>query len=359
MNVNEIDDLDVGYEDDIFRPDPNQVDATNSEGELSGYHSDYTQNPADDLTDSYSESPDLLELMLRNRGIDPSSVKFQNADGQIEERDFNDLSIEEQLQILESNDLDDNYGLEDSEVNLINQLRYHNLSVGDYNNYIAQQAVQNYLAQTQAGFRHQVDDIPDDELYLIDIKARIPDISDQDAIDELNSAKANEDIYNKKIQSIRNEYKQKEDLLIQQDTQQRQMLAQQQAQQFEYSIINAIQQNSSIDLGDSALELTNDDKNEIASFILDSDATGARYIAKALNDPNTLVNMVWYALKGKEAFSQINNYYKQKISEVARYNYNKGYEDSRNGKVANSAKSVVKRPAAKRNNEPLTINDID
>ena len=68
--------------------------------------------------------------------------------------------------------------------------------------------------------------------------------------------------------------------------------------------------------------------------------------------------MVWYALKGEEAFSKISDYYKSKISEAAKYNYNKGYEDAKSGKAANLAKSIVRKPA-KSTNKPLTINDID
>ena len=59
-----------------------------------------------------------------------------------------------------------------------------------------------------------------------------------------------------------------------------------------------------------------------------------------------------------EAFSKISDYYKSKISEAAKYNYNKGYEDAKSGKAANLAKSIVRKPA-KSTNKPLTINDID
>lgn len=114
-----------------------------------------------------------------------------------------------------------------------------------------------------------------------------------------------------------------------------------------------------MDLGDSQLSLTTDDKNELASFILDTDAAGIRHFYKALNDPSTVVKMAWYALKGEEAFGQVSDYYRQEISKAARYNYAKGYEDAKRGHVADSAKVVVKRPSGKKGSKPLTINDID
>lgn len=351
MDLNEIDDLD----DDLMNEaSPQQDDNQESYEEHSYDDEDYQE----DNTDTYEdEEEDVISAFLRSKGINPNSIKFTDDNGEQEEKKFSDLSAEEQLQILQYNDLDDNYGLTAEETQLINSLRENNLSVQDYNNYIAKQAIDNY---TQANYqpRYQVDDISDDELFIIDLKARIPELSDDEVLSELDNAKANEELFEKKIQSIRDDYKQKEDLIEQQDKQLREQQAAQQAQQFEQLIINTIQENDSIDLGDSQLALSVDDKNEIASFILDEDATGVRYISRALDDPRTLVKMVWYALKGDEAFSKISDYYKSKISEAAKYNYNKGYEDAKSGKAANLAKSIVRKPA-KSTNKPLTINDID
>ena len=351
MNLNEIDDLD----DDLMQEEPSQQTDDNPSYEEHPYDDDYPEDNT--VEEEPQEEEDVISAFLRSKGINPNSIKFTGEDGQQEEHKFEDLSAEEQLQILQYNELDDNYGLTNEETQLINSLRSNNLSVQDYNNYIAKQAIENYTKNNTQP-QYQVDSISDDELFIIDLKARIPELSDEEVLAELDSAKANEDLFTKKVQSIRDDYKQKEDLIEQQEQQLRQQEAAQQAQQFEQLIINTIQENDSIDLGDSQLALSVDDKNEIASFILDEDATGVRYISRALDDPRTLVKMVWYALKGDEAFSKISDYYKSKISEAAKYNYNKGYEDAKSGKAANLAKSIVRKPA-KSTNKPLTINDID
>lgn len=351
MNLNEIDDLD----DDLMNEESPQPDDNQDSYEKHPYDDDYPEDNT--VEEEPQEEEDVISAFLRSKGINPNSIKFTGEDGQQEEHKFEDLSAEEQLQILQYNELDDNYGLTNEETQLINNLRSNNLSVQDYNNYIAKQAIENYTKNNTQP-QYQVDSISDDELFIIDLKARIPELSDEEVLAELDSAKANEDLFTKKVQSIRDDYKQKEDLIEQQEQQLRQQEAAQQAQQFEQLIINTIQENDSIDLGDSQLALSVDDKNEIASFILDEDATGVRYISRALDDPRTLVKMVWYALKGDEAFSKISDYYKSKISEAAKYNYNKGYEDAKSGKAANLAKSIVRKPA-KSTNKPLTINDID
>lgn len=318
------------------------------------------EEPNAEPLDNSDNNEDIIVTLLKDKGINPTSIKFQTESGEIEEKAFDELTRDEQLQILSYDKFQDNYGLEEDEVNLINELRESNLSADEYRQLIANKAIQEYLANNNPETQvYEVDSIPDDELYIIDLKTKIPELTDEDASSELELAKQNETLYQKKIQGIRNEYKQKEDLVAQQQEEEQRLEAERQAQEFENSIITAIEENDTIDLGESSLTLSEDDMNEIASFILDSDAAGVRHIAKALNDPKTLVGMVWYALKGQEAFSQISEYYKQKITEAAKYNYNKGYEDAKNGNTPNTAKTVVKKQKPTTDKKIISINDLD
>jgi len=149
---------------------------------------------------------------------------------------------------------------------------------------------------------------------------------------ELDNAKNNESLYTRRIQGLRQEYKQREDSIKEQAEDDAKRVAEEQMKEFSDSILNTIEQNSTIDLGDSSLEMSDEDKNILANFLLGKDQAGVRYIARALNDPNALVQMAWYLTSGKKAFSTIQDYYKKQISDVAKRNYNKGYEDAKNGK---------------------------
>jgi len=82
-------------------------------------------------------------------------------------------------------------------------------------------------------------------------------------------------------------------------------------QEFSNNILKTIEENSTIDLGDSSLEMSNEDKNILANFLLGKDQAGVRYIARALNDPTSLVQMAWYLTNGKKAISTIQDYYKK------------------------------------------------
>lgn len=320
----------------------------------------FVANSSENTPDE-STSGDVVTAFLRDRGINPDSIKLENDKGEIEEIKFNDLSQEEQLEVLKYNNEDVDYGLGDDEINFINELRTNNLSIDEYVAYQKRKAVEDYLASNgEETSIYEIDTIPDDELYIADLKAKIPELSEEDAAAELDLAKQNETLYQKKIQSIRNEYKQKEDSLAADQEAEAATKAAEEFEAFENEIVTAIQENDTIDLGESSLTLSEDDMNEIASYILDEDATGVRHIAKALNDPKTIVGMVWYALKGKEAFGQISEYYRQKITEASRTNYQKGFDDAKTGKPA--SKSVVKKPTDRPTATPkqtISINDLD
>jgi hypothetical protein len=361
MKLEDLDIDDVGLDEDVTPG--NEFDEDTYEKPWLDGSAPQDEEVHEDEPTNEPEEEDIIVSLLKDKGINPEAIKFENEAGEIEEKSFNELSREEQLQILNYDESDDNFGLAEDEVSLINELRASNLSADEYKKYIAQQAIQEYLDSNQEDTPvYEIDSIPDDELYLIDLKAKVPELTEEDASTELELAKQNEALYQKKVQGIRNEYKKKEELLAQQEEEEQRLAAEKAAQEFEDTIVAAIQENDTIDLGESSLTLSEDDMNEIASFILDSDVAGVRHIAKALNDPKTLVGMVWYALKGQEAFSQITDYYKQKITEASKYNYNKGFEDAKGGKAPNAAKTVVKKTAggkAAPAKKVLTIDDLD
>lgn len=339
-------------DDDIKRwiegDTPDVIDTPDPEGNT---------GPVTGTTDNEPED-DLIASMLKAKGINPEAIKFQKEDGEIEEIPFSELSREEQLDLLNYNDSEENYGLEPEEISLINELRTNNLSVEDYLEAHRRQAIQDYLDGLEDTPEYQVDSMSDDELFLADLKANVPELTDEEALEQLNLEKQNEALFNKKMSGMRATYQQREQAMAEQQQAEYEAQQQEAAEAFEATILEAIQDNETIDLGESSLTMSEDDMNEIASFILDSDAAGVRHIAKALNDPQMLVQMSWFALKGQEAMRQITEYYKHQISEVSKENYKKGFADAKAGKASNPAKTVVKRPD-KGQSKQTSIYDLD
>jgi hypothetical protein len=109
MTIDELDDFD----EDLYT---DNEDASYDEYENdSDYEYEEESSYSDDLLeDDYNEDEgeeDVISHLLRSKGIDPNSVKFENYNGELEEVAFDDLSVEDQLQLLQYNELDDNYGL--------------------------------------------------------------------------------------------------------------------------------------------------------------------------------------------------------------------------------------------------------
>lgn len=345
MDINEIDDI-----EDLMDETPEDSPEIQSIDEID----EPDEGQYGEEEDEYS----VIERFLTDHGVDPRSIKFETEEGE-ETSDFNDLSSDDQYQILNSLS-EDETDLDDSEIGLLNFMRTNNWSVQDYNNYIAQQAIQRYSQeQTEPEQTYQIDDLSDEELFLVDLKSKIPDLTEEEAMEELDRSQQNQDLFNKKVQSLRKDYKDKEDLYKKQQEEEKQNQQKAAYEQYSKTIADAINRATVMDLGDLDLELQNQDKQEIYNYLVGYDQQGNRLINNTLADPDQLVRMAWLNIKGSEVFKELTSYYKKKISDVAKTNYQKGYEDAKGGRSYNQAKSVVKKRRQTKQSGELSINDID
>lgn len=365
----------LDFDEDLDDPQPGELEGIDPSDDSSGFKpylgpngtlEDPLKDPDEEEEINNDPEDDLITAFLKSRGVsNPEEMKFEGEDGEEEIVNFNDLSREEQMNILlnlgessESSDNEIESELEQDELDLLNEIRNNDLSVKEYLDWYANQAIENYL-NTNTEF--QVDSLSDEELFLADLKDTLPDLTDEEALQILDQEKANENLFNKKVERLRNIYKDKE-------VQQRQIeLAELQAQQ-EEEIAKAREQFQATltdldSIGEFNLE--DEDKERIAEFLLGSDKAGNRYFNKALNDPSTLIKMAWFALYGEESLDDYSNYFKERIQEYSEANYKQGYEDALAGKApkskkvsksANSTtststqKTVVKKTTKKQNN---------
>ena len=289
---------------------------------------------------------DIIISLLKSKGIsDPTKLKFENEEGEIEEVDWSSLSNEEKLNILTSDDSDVEYGLDDEETKFLNFLRQNGVTPNEYIEYQKQLALQEYQQSLEGNPQYEVDKLTNDELYILDLQARVQDITDEEANAALEQEKANPALFEKKMQGIRNEY-----VAIEQErAQQEQILQAQQDneafEEFKSGVLGAIE--GLTEIGGVALNLEDDDLNELANFILSSDAAGVSYLGKALDDPETLAKMAWFALKGEEAFEALTDYYDKEITKQKRTAYEAGYEDAKKGVQPKSKSKVVTKPSPK------------
>ena len=341
MNVNgELSNLDFNDEDEYQEQE---------------YYQEEETSPAQE-EQVEEEGPDVITQLLLDKGIeDPTRIKFAGENDELEERNWNDLSAEEQYNILSQNNVaperyESNDDFSEEEVQLLNYMRQNNLTPSEYINLAVQQGIQNYL-NNQPQPTYQVDEFTDDDLYMADLKLRTPDITDEELLGALETAKANPDLFTKQINGLREEYKaleeqnQEEELALQQEQEQENY------QQFSETIFNSI--DSLNNIGDIDIELDDNDKEDIATLILGRDQAGVNYLQKALSDPDTITKVAWFLLKGSETIDGLINYFTKEISKVRENSFKKGQE-------SNTPAVVVKKPTKRAGTVvPGSIKSID
>lgn len=284
-----------------------------------------------------NDNDDAISYILKKNMIDPSKISVTGENGEQETVRFNDLTREEQLDILSSlmsennnNKNDDNNGLNDDEADLINSIRRNRMDVSSFINAIRENAIQQYLEDNNG--QYSFSDLSDDDIFINDYKTRVPDATEQECIDALNAMKSNPNSFKRMVDGIRENYKKQEDIIRENNIRDKQEKERQRLEKEENLVVDTINKFSNMKIGELAANLSNQDKEDIASFILDSNVSGVRYLQEALNDPETLFKMAWWVTKGEDAVDQMQRYYRQQIMEKQTASYKKGYEDAKNGK---------------------------
>ena len=335
---------------------------------LEGHQTEGSYKPAsleddDSSNNNQNSNESLVDLLLKQKGIENSLIKFEDEEGNITEIPFTSLTKEEQFSILNDDTNNSETELDDDEIDFINNIRSSGLTAKEYENIIKQKAIEEYLENNETQVHYEVNDLTDEELFIADYKLRFPTLSEEDILSALEVDKANERLFTNKMQILRNSYIEKEKEYNEQLKAEENYLKQQQEEEFKTKIINSAATIANI----GEFKLDHEDIEEVTDFLLGTDTTGSRYISKALNEPETLFKMAWFALKGEEALDQLSKYYKDVIKDYAKANYKKGMEDALSGK-SNSAQArvVIREDNQPRNTTQqgrgksyLSINDID
>ena len=288
------------------------------------------QDPVDDPNlddpDNSNDDPDnsddldALSLFLKENGLkDGRMVTFEDDDGNSEEVDFFTLSKDEQLTILKEIT---NPGLTEDEINTINYLRKNNATIQDVIEYYKRQAVEEYITGNgPVAKAYSVDDYSDEELYLADLKEKYSDMSEEELKTELELAQSNAELFKKKVDTIRNQYKAQEDRQAEAEKEEQE----QQYEAFKTSLHNTLGEFNTISLDykdqeSDTLVIEDEEKEKIFSYILNRDENGMPQFFKDLNDPNILIELAWYRLFGKDAISGISQYWKDQLKESRKVN---------------------------------------
>lgn len=328
------------------------------EGQLEGQSDDQLTTEEGSIEGSSTEDPpieeDFVASLLRSRGIeDKSRIKFETEDGNIEEADWDQLSNEDKLNIINSSNESIEDGLDDSEKRLLSAIRNSGMTPAEYLQYVEQQGVNRYIQNNQENtYQYTVDQYDDDELFVADFISRMGDVTDEEAQEALERAKSNETLFAKQIQAIRNEYKQIEEENIRQAQIEQEQQQSVMFDQFASSVENEINQFNEIQGYD--LNMDQQDMQDLYDFITGTDVAGNNYLAKALSDPRILVETAWFTLYGRQMLDDVTNYFQKEITQVRKQSYEKGLKDAKLGNKS----SVVYKQKNKTSEEYADLDDF-
>lgn len=270
----------------------------------------------------------FIQELLKSRGIeDLNKIKFETEEGEIQEISWNDLDLNEKLTLLDQTIVEPETGLDESEIQLINTIRSSQLTPQEYIEYIQKNSVDTYIQNSQnQNHKYSIDQYSDDEIYVMDLISKSQDITEEEAIQALENAKLNESLFKKQVTAIRNQYKQIEDETIQQNKLEQEEQQQAQfnefAEKIEDSIINFKE------FSGCELNMSEEDMQHLYTFITGRDNAGNSWFGKALNDPDTVVQMAWFVLNGEKMIQDITEYYNKEITNVRKISYEKGLKDA-------------------------------
>lgn len=277
------------------------------------------------------EESDFISEFLKLNGIeDKSKIKFEDENGELQEVNWDNLTNSDRINMIKS--FNGESDLDDSEIELINAIRGSKMTPSEYLNHVSKTSIDNYIHNNNSNtVSYKVDDYSDDDLYMYDLLIRFPDLTDEEVKEALEQEKSNSVLFSKKMEALRNGYKQSE-----QEEIQRIEFEQQQAQQEQYEQFSSSIRDQIINFNDffgCEVNMDQDEMQELHEFITGFDGAGNNHFAKVLNDPNLVVKMAFSLLNGERLVEDINSYYKNEIAKVRKASYEKGVEDAKNKKV--------------------------
>lgn len=310
-------------EDEVIEDDPlgledfrkqlgsneDEKDDDDSDGEGDGEGDGNDNTPPSDFVTAY----------LKEYGVsDPSKLQFEDENGEIIEKDFNDLTDEEKLNVFK--ELADP-GYTDYEKQVIDYLRKNNATLDDVIDYYKKKAIEEYENENpdKVHQRHySIDDYTDDELYLADLKNKYPEFTDEELTSKLDSAKLNEELFGKEVSAIRASLKQQEEDEIKHQEE----VEAQNFQELQANLQNAMSNFTEIVLDPDdksedalALQIEDADRDVMLRYLLERDKDGKSQLVRDLEDPQALIELAYYRTRERDNITGLTRYWKKVLAD--------------------------------------------
>lgn len=310
-------------EDEVIDEDPLGLEDFRKQlGSQEGENHDETGNEDTEDEDKSLENnvtSDFIAAYLKEYGVsDPSKLQFEDENGEIVEKNFNDLTDEEKLNVFK--ELADP-GYTDYEKQVVDYLRKNNTTLDDVIEYYQKKAIEDYLKENPDQVRqkhYSIDDYTDDELYLADLKNKYPEFTDEELTSKLDSAKLNEELFGKEVNAIRASLKQQEEDEIKHQEE----VEAQSFQELQTNLQNAMSNFTEIALDPEdtsedalALQIEDADRDVMLRYLLERDKDGKSQLVRDLEDPQALIELAYYRTRERDNITGLTRYWKKVLSD--------------------------------------------
>ena len=333
-------DLEVSDHDDTDQNTDEVGDSVNThDDELPA---DYVNAPAGEADDSEEEIAAHKEDTDALSGIEQYLSQFDIEGGMIDFKDgsrehFNKLPADKQVDVLSklhetsTQEIEDKYGLDESEIGLINYMREQEGTIDEVIDQLARQRVQTYMTAQEVN-NMNVMDMSAEEVYTAHLLKSNANATVEQLEEDLATAKKMSNFDN-----IVNTLKQ--DML---QEQQNSIASQKQAginelhteiESQRKEVVDTISKMDSID----GLAINDGIKNEVLDLILNVDGDGdSQFMTEVFGTPDTLFKAAFWYKNGPDIVSTREEYWKKEKSAA----YKRGMADAQNGKKSFSSKDV-------------------
>lgn len=267
-------------DEDLDNKDDSQDDDSQEENS--------SQEDSSNEIDSIQEN-ESINYLLKSKGLNPHAILFENEDGEEEEVDFYDLPLEEQMNIINYNQND--YNLNEEEINVVNFLRENNIDLEEYTAYIKEKAIEEYKNKN---ISYDIDTFSDEEIYASYLKDSY-DLTEEEIALELEKQKES-GLFTKKVEKLRSMYKEQEDLEREQKEQESKLAEQEEIKEAQNMLATAAASTNNF----MGFELEDEDRREALNFIFERDATGKSKFYRMFDDPEKLFRIALFAVKEDE-----------------------------------------------------------
>lgn len=299
-------------------------------------------------------APDMsgIELYLSQFDIEGGMIEFEDGTS----THFNDLDPERQAEILQqlhnenTPSIEDQYGLDENEIGMLNYLRANNLTVEEMVESMAMERVNAILARQQSA-DEDFANMPEDNIYLKFLSESNPEATTEQLEEDLRIAKATNN-YTKIVAALRNQYVNAQESELEAVRQQEALEREQELEDQRKLVVDTVRSISDI----AGISLDDNVKNSILDRVLEVDDNGdSMFLGEVFSDPTKLFNAAFWYYYGEDIARQKDEYWKKEKSLA----YKRGRQDALGTGDQTQRRSFTSSQSQQSNTPRPSVEDSD